>query len=131
MENQKIVFFDGVCSLCNFAVDFITQRNPQRTLKIASLQGETAQKMLDEELRSVLSSLVYFENGKIYTHSDAALRICKDLSFPWNLFPILLLVPRFLRDFVYKLIARNRYKMFGKRDTCRLPTKEEASYFLD
>ena len=128
---QKIVFFDGVCSLCNFAVDFIIKRNPQKNLKIASLQGKTAKSLLDQSERESLASLVFYDEGKVYRFSSAALRICQYLSLPWRMATIFLILPPFIRDLLYKTIAKYRYKIFGKRDLCRIPTEEEKKFFLD
>lgn len=130
--NRPIVFFDGVCSLCNGFVDFLVSADHGRLrLHIASLQGATAKERLPPEFSAQLASIVYWEEGKISTESTAVLRIWKHLGFPWTLFYVFILVPEFLRNWVYRFIAKHRYKWFGKRESCRLPTASERVYFLD
>ena len=125
----KIIFFDGVCNLCNGFVDFVIDRDGG-IHKFASLQGETAQKILGERA-IVLDSVILWSDGKILEKSSAALSIANEMGFPWALSGIFWLVPRFLRDWVYDFVAKNRYRFFGKRETCRLPTPGEKARFLD
>lgn len=128
--SEKIVFFDGVCNLCNSAVDFIVRNDKNHILKIASLQGETAKKYLSQEQITNLDSLVYFSDGEVYERSTGALKISGFLGFPWSLFKVFLILPSFLRDPVYNFIAKHRYKMFGKKESCRLPGPSEKEVFL-
>jgi predicted DCC family thiol-disulfide oxidoreductase YuxK len=130
-ENSQlqVVFFDGVCNLCNGFVDWIL-RNQKRPplLKLASLQGQTAKQYLSEEDRSALSSVIFWQDGKIYRESTAILMVFSNLRFPWPWLSMLAhLFPPFVRDSVYKLVANNRYKWFGQRETCRLPKPEEKA----
>ena len=133
-----VVLFDGVCNFCNASVNFIIDRNPKDDLKFAPLQSEAARTLLsdvgvsipDEKLQHP-DSILLVQNGKVYSHSAAALRIASHLSFPWFLGVTGLLVPWFLRDIVYKIVARNRYKWFGKSDACRVPTPEMRTRFLN
>jgi predicted DCC family thiol-disulfide oxidoreductase YuxK len=131
-ESHPIVLFDGVCNLCNGAIDFIIQRDPQRRFRFASLQSRVGRELLTRHGMDPeeMSSLVLVEDGKVYLRSAGALRIAGQLRFPWNLGYVFIAVPTPLRDVVYRWIARNRYRWFGKRDVCRLPTPEERATFL-
>lgn len=130
MADNRIIFFDGVCNLCNGAVDFIIKHDKKAAFKLAALQSEEANNFLRQEQTEKLDSIVLYDNGKLFTKSTAALRIAKELGFPWRIFQIFLIIPKILRDPVYDLIAQYRYKLFGKRDTCRLPSEETKSRFL-
>ncbi|MBK0404788.1 thiol-disulfide oxidoreductase DCC family protein [Adhaeribacter sp. BT258] len=131
-RQHAIIFFDGVCNLCNGFVQFVIERDPEGYFQFASLQSEAAQPylkkfQLDE---NALSSVVLVENGKCYTQSSAALRILKKLSGGWPLLFAGILIPRFLRDGLYNFIARNRYRWFGKQESCWLPTPALKQRFL-
>lgn len=130
MAKQIILFFDGHCNLCNASVDFVLRRDRRMKIFVASLQGETAREALPDDLRTTIDSLVLKVDDQWYTHSTAALRCAKHLGFPWSMAVVFLIVPRFIRDGVYRYIARNRYKWFGRNDTCRMPTEEEKARFL-
>jgi predicted DCC family thiol-disulfide oxidoreductase YuxK len=129
-SNVKIVFFDGVCNLCNGFINFIFANNKDQSLKVASLQGETAQKYLTETEISKLSTVIYYKNGEKVYRSRAVIFILKDMGFPFSMSLIFLIIPDLLRDLMYKFIANNRYRFFGKKDSCRLPTAEEKERFL-
>lgn len=126
-----IVFFDGICNLCNGFVDFVVRRDPLALLKIAPLQGKTASLLLDPKQVQALASIVYLEEGKYWQESTAVLKILGKLGGLWRLAHLLRIVPSPIRDAVYRLVARNRYSWFGKKDTCRMPTPEERAHFLD
>jgi predicted DCC family thiol-disulfide oxidoreductase YuxK len=130
---DTIVFFDGVCNLCNSAVDFIIDRNPSGSLRFASLQSELGKQLLENQGLDTesYSSLILYEKGKVYRYSTAAFRIAAHLSGIWSWARFFLVLPPFLRDGVYNLIARNRYRWFGKSEACRLPTPELRVRFLD
>ena len=128
---QRILFFDGVCNLCNVFVDFLIRRDRNLQLHFAPLQGPTAKARLPAEMPQELASVVYWDGQSLLTKSDAILAATGHLPGPWNWLTGLKLVPRVLRDLVYDLIASNRYRVFGKRDLCRVPTPEERSRFLD
>lgn len=130
--HQEIVFFDGVCHLCNSFVDFVIQNEtPGTHLRFAPLQGETAQRYLPESDRKSLSSVIFWQNGQSHRESEAVLQIAQKLRLPWRLFAFpLRLVPRSLRDSIYRFLARHRYTFFGKRSTCRLPSSEEKTQLL-
>lgn len=128
--SEKIIFFDGVCNLCNGFINFLFKYNQNPTIKVASIQGETATKFLNESERVELATVIYQRNGHKYYRSGAVLRVLLDMGFPFNSTFIFILIPSFIRDSIYLLIAKNRYKLFGEKDTCRLPTPEEKERFL-
>ncbi|MBM9501315.1 thiol-disulfide oxidoreductase DCC family protein [Leptospira sp. 201903071] len=136
MEDKRetpIVFFDGVCNLCNGTVLFFLDHNPKKNLRFASLQSEFAERILTKKnLPDVApSSVLFLENGILYEKSNAVLKIAAHLSFPWNLASIFRWVPTLLRDIVYDWIAKNRYRWFGKSEACRIPSPELKSRFLE
>ena len=130
--NSPILLFDGVCNLCNGFVQFIIKRDKNAKFKFASLQSEIGQEYLKQHHleTEVFESFVYLKNDKFYQKSTAALTLFKDLGGAWVLMYVLIIFPRFIRDFFYNLIARNRYKMFGKRESCMLPSPELKNRFL-
>lgn len=128
---HPILFFDGVCGLCNRSVDFLMQRDKHDTFRFAPLQGETAKRMLpsltdDPETWSVL----YLDEDGLHDQSDVTIRVCRRLGGIWSLVGLLAVIPRPLRNIGYRFVARNRYGWFGKHDTCRLPAPEEQARFL-
>ena len=127
------MLFDGVCNLCNGFVRFIIARDPRGRFRFASLQSPAAAALLNGRLQHGLlpDSIVLVEGDDIYTQSTAALRVAGGLRFPWNLWYGFMLVPRPLRDIVYAWVARNRYRWFGKRDVCMVPTPDLRARFLD
>lgn len=126
-----IILFDGVCNFCDLSVQFIIKRDPAGNFQFASLQSEISQSLLKEhELPENADSVVLIENGRYYLKSSAALRICRDLSGLWRLIYILIIVPKPIRDFCYDILARNRYKWFGKKDHCKVPSPEVRNRFL-
>lgn len=131
-NNHGIVLFDGVCNLCNSSVQFIIKHDNEDFFRFAALQSETGQKLLKEASLppDFLATFVYFEKGKVSTQSTAALRVSKHLKGLWSLFYILLIIPAPIRNFFYRLVANNRYKMFGKRDECMLPSDELKKKFI-
>lgn len=133
LENipNRIVFFDGVCGLCNKTVDFLIQKDTNKVLRYAPLQGYTARRLLSKMYIEDLDSVVYYRDGKYLVRSSAVLRLLLDVGGWWKLLSIFLILPAFVRDFVYYAIATRRYKWFGKSDTCRLPSKKERELFLD
>lgn len=130
---DKIVLFDGVCNLCENSVQFIIRKNKKKNIQFASLQGLFGQAILKENKLNTteFSSLIFVENGRIYTKSSGALRITKHLKGLWPLMICFLIVPKFIRDGVYNYIAKNRYKWYGKKTSCWLPTPELKQRFLD
>ncbi|MED3561898.1 thiol-disulfide oxidoreductase DCC family protein [Bacillus xiapuensis] len=129
---ERIVLFDGVCNLCNHSVQFIIKRDPSVIFKFASLQGERGKRIVsDYGLPADLESLILIENEKAYRKSTAALRICGKLHGPWKLFVILMIIPPIIRDYIYEIIAKNRYKWFGLKNSCMLPSPSLKNRFLD
>jgi len=130
---QAILFFDGVCNLCNRFVNFVLDADSDAYFLLGALQSDEARPYLEAfgVNPEALDSVVLIENGRLYTHSTAALRVCRRLDAPWPLLYAFIVVPRPLRDRVYDVIAANRYEWFGKRDECRLPTPEVRARFLE
>lgn len=127
-----IVLFDGVCNFCNASINFIIRRDRGGYFKFAPLQSETGERLIDEHNIDTVEtdSIILVEGGRVFTHSDAALRIARRLDRMWSWAYAFIVVPRALRDLVYKLIARNRYRIFGRRDSCMIPTPEVRARFL-
>jgi predicted DCC family thiol-disulfide oxidoreductase YuxK len=133
MSSKYIVLFDGVCNLCNGSVQFILKRDRNRKFLFGSLQGKTGQEYLRKYHLPTdqFHSFMLIEANVLYTRSTAVLRVLKHLGRGWQLLYLFIYLPQFLRDGLYKLIATNRYKLFGKKDTCRVPTAEEKERFLE
>jgi predicted DCC family thiol-disulfide oxidoreductase YuxK len=135
MENNipLVILFDGVCNLCNGTVQFILKRDKQSRFKFASLQGEFGQRILSrfDLPESSLNSFILLEGENIYTHSTGALRVLLHLGGVWKILYAFIIIPRFIRDAVYNLIARNRYKWFGKQESCYLPSADISNRFLN
>lgn len=128
---RKILFFDGVCGLCNQAVDFVLKRDRNRIFQFAPLQGETARVLLSPSDYENLNSMVLWIDGRAYRKSAAAVRILWLLGSGWMVLGTLIwIIPAPLRNIAYSLIARNRYRIFGKKESCRIPTPEERTRFL-
>ncbi len=129
---ERILFFDGVCNLCNGTVQWVIRQDSQQAIQFAALQSETAKLKLSSSGIDVqkLESLVFLEDGVVYTHSDAALRLARVLGSPWSWVGIFIYVPKFIRDTVYRFIAKNRYAWFGKQESCLMPTPDLKKRFL-
>ena len=127
---KNIVFFDGVCGLCNYFVDFIIRQDKHNNLLFAPLQGETAAKELNPAITKNFDTVIFNKNGKLYFKSGAGIRIFYEAGGFWKIIIILLIIPPFIRNFIYDIIANNRYKWFGKKESCRIPGKEEQVKFL-
>ncbi len=130
---HPVVFFDGVCNFCNYWVNFAIKRDKHQRLRFAAFQGITAGQLLPEYHihPGALDSVVLIDKGKAYTSSSAAIRICKYLDGGWKLCYGLIIIPRFLRNPVYNFIARRRYRWYGKKDSCMIPTPDVRARFLD
>jgi predicted DCC family thiol-disulfide oxidoreductase YuxK len=128
--SESIVFFDGVCGLCNLVVDRILRADRRGVLLFSPLQGETAARILGRKPSDELGSVVYWDGTAAYEKSEAILRIADRLGGWRRLAVFGRILPRFIRDALYDFIARNRYGWFGKKETCRLPSPEERSRFL-
>ncbi|MFT4203240.1 MAG: thiol-disulfide oxidoreductase DCC family protein [Chitinophagaceae bacterium] len=132
-SHQHIVLFDGVCNLCSRTVQFIIKKDKQKIFRFAALQSEIGQQILAATGgldNHQLTSIVYIQNNHTYIKSDAALMIARQLGGMYTVVSWLRIVPRTMRDAVYGFIAKNRYKWFGKKKECWLPTKELKERFL-
>ena len=129
---HSIILFDGVCNLCNEAVNFVIKRDTGNVFKFTPLQEKQGVLLLKTHAVDTqkLDSIVLIENEKVYVKSSAALRIAKKMSNLWPLFFVLLIIPSFIRDGVYDFIAKNRYKWFGKKEQCMIPTQGLREKFL-
>ncbi|WP_226294363.1 DCC1-like thiol-disulfide oxidoreductase family protein [Aquimarina algicola] len=129
---KPVVLFDGVCNLCNGWVQFILKREKDQRYQFASLQSDIGQRLLAQySIDTNLSSIVVIEQGNVYQKSDAVLRICSHLNAPWSFLALFTIVPRFIRNKVYDVIATNRYKWFGKQQQCALLPVDKDLRFLD
>ena len=132
VTNSPVILFDGICNLCNAAVQYVIKHDPPGLFKFASLQSVTGQQLLSTHglQQSDFNSFVLIEDDKAFTKSEAALMVAKKLKGPVKLLGGFIFVPTFIRDRIYNLIARNRYKWFGKKDSCMLPGPGLESRFL-
>jgi predicted DCC family thiol-disulfide oxidoreductase YuxK len=128
---QSVLLFDGVCTLCSRSVRFVIERDPAGRFQFAPLQSEAARRLLEKAPEPLPDSLVLLEDGRLFTRSTAVLRIARGLRFPWPLGYAFVAVPRPLRDWVYDILAGHRYRWFGRRDVCMVPTPELRSRFLN
>ena len=130
--DRPILIFDGVCELCNASVDFIMKWEKRPDLLFTANQNPPGRALLEKfgEDPDAVSTVYLVQNGKLYKRSSAALRIARLLRFPWFLAYGFIIIPPFIRDFFYKIIANNRYRWFGQKETCRIPTPEEIARFL-
>jgi predicted DCC family thiol-disulfide oxidoreductase YuxK len=131
-EQKPVVLFDGVCNLCNGAVQFIIKRDPYARISFASLQSPIGQNLLEKNKlpSSDFDSFIFLEDGKVYTESTAALKTLRYLTGAWKLAAVLIIIPKPVRDFFYRYIAKNRYKWFGKKEQCMTPSEDTKKRFL-
>ena len=130
---ERIILFDGVCNLCNSAVNFVIDHDPKGRFRFAALQsdfGIAEMKRLGPR-DDLMESIVLLEGDRAFTRSSAALRIARGLGFPWSMALVFWVVPRPLRDWAYDVVARNRYRWFGRRKECRVPTPELKARFVE
>lgn len=129
---HSIILFDGVCNFCNSSINLVIRHDKKNHFKFAALQSEAGRQLLQKFKAAdlPLDSIVLIENDMLYKQSTAILRIAKKLNGAYALLYGFILVPRFLRDAVYSFIARNRYKWFGKKESCMIPTKEVKEKFI-
>ncbi len=133
MEHGPILFFDGVCNLCNGSVHFLLKRDREHVFRFASLQSEAAHQLLSEHAPGVElpDSMILLQEGSLYTESTAVLRTARVLGGTWSwLYFLFIWIPSPLRDWAYRRVAGNRYRWFGKREQCLLPTPEFENRFL-
>lgn len=126
-----ILLFDGVCHFCNSSVQFIIKRDQAAYFRFASLQSEAGQALLAQyNIPTDVDSVILIENGRAYTESTAALKVCRQLDGAWKLFYGLLIIPPFIRNYFYRLFAKKRIRLFGQTDACMLPTTKQRTRFL-
>jgi predicted DCC family thiol-disulfide oxidoreductase YuxK len=131
-QQHPVILFDGVCNLCSGAVAFIIKRDKSARYKFAALQSENGKNLISKFNLSPdkIDSILLLENDKYFIKSTAVIKICRDLRALWPLVYIFILIPKSLRDYVYDLIAKNRYRWFGKKEQCLIPGEELESRFL-
>ena len=130
---DNIIFFDGVCNLCNKSINRLIKNDIKKKFKFASLQSDFAMSFVPDQMinHKNLDTILLYKKGQFYDRSNAVLNICKALGGGFNLFLIGYIVPRFIRDAMYRLVANNRYKWFGKEDQCMVPTDDLKDRFLE
>jgi len=127
---SAIILFDGVCNFCDSSVNFIIEHDKKDYFRFTPLQSEIGQELVKKFSLSAIDSVILVENDKAYAHSTAALKIAKRLGGIWSLLYAFIIIPKPIRDFFYKLFAKNRYKFFGKKDECMIPSPEVRAKFL-
>ena len=132
MNDKPVILFDGVCNLCTGSVQFILKRDKEKKFLFASLQSGYGQKLLEQSHlpTNTFNSFILYQDAKIFTRSTAALKMFQQLK-GWSWVKIFWIVPKFIRDGLYDLIAKNRYKWFGQKNECWLPTPELKARFLE
>ena len=132
-ENKSIILFDGVCNLCNASVNFVIKHDKKKQFLFASFQSDAAKEILLQfNLKNLNEeTVILVENNKFYDKSTAALKIAKQLNDGFKVLYGFIIVPKFLRDWIYSLIANHRYNWFGKRESCMIPSLELKNRFLD
>lgn len=132
-HRRPVILFDGVCNLCNSSVQFVIRNDPEGRFSFASLQSSTAKRLLNnfaipsEDIYSIL----LVKNGVLYDRSDAILEIAKELNGIWRFFRIFRILPKGFRDLLYKFVANNRYRLFGKQESCLMPTSDLRARFIE
>jgi len=128
---ERIVLFDGVCNFCNGAVNFIIRHDKEKKFRFAALESEFGEQMRAKfGIGDDVDSIVLIQNDRSYLHSAAVLRIIKELGMPWSLGYPFIIIPVPIRDWFYKLFAKYRYKLFGKKDVCMVPTPDVRERFV-
>jgi predicted DCC family thiol-disulfide oxidoreductase YuxK len=129
---ERIILFDGICNLCNGSVRFIIKRDPVGYFKFSSLQSNVGKNLLEKyKVPNDINSFILLDNTHVYTKSSAALRVCLRLNGLWKILIVFIIIPKPIRDFIYDVIANNRYKWFGKSDHCKIPSPDEKERFFD
>jgi predicted DCC family thiol-disulfide oxidoreductase YuxK len=129
---EPVILFDGICNYCNGMVNFIIRQDKNAVFKFAALQSEAGQALLEKYNlpKHDFESIILIDNGKAFSNSTAGLRLYNKLPWYWKWTQVFWIIPRFLRDAAYNLVARNRYKLFGKKDACMIPGPSVRSRFL-
>lgn len=132
MNSKPIILFDGICNLCNGVVQFIINHDPENKFLFASLQSDAGQQLLKQfNLPSEnFNSFILVQNNKVYNKSTGALKVARQIKGAWSWLYIFIIIPKFIRDTVYAWVGKNRYKWFGKKDACMIPTPELKARFL-
>lgn len=132
-KHKQLILFDGVCNLCNATVQYVIKRDKNDVFRFAALQSDIGQDIIKAfkiDTKQTDSIILYSEENGLSYKSTAALKITRGLGFPYNSATMFFIIPSFIRDWVYDIIARNRYKWYGKRDQCMIPTPELNAKFL-
>ncbi len=131
-EDHKIILFDGICNFCNSSVNFIMDHDKKDVFRFAALQSDPGVELQKKFCLDPndMQSFILIEGNKYFKKTTAALRTARDFGFPWNFSYVFIIIPPFIRNIAYNIIAKYRYKWFGKRDTCRIPSPEERAKFL-
>ncbi|MDO8996647.1 MAG: thiol-disulfide oxidoreductase DCC family protein [Sediminibacterium sp.] len=132
-NTNPVILFDGVCNLCNSSVQFVIKHDPKKKFRFASIQGDYGQQVLKQFHLppDSLNSFILLKDNQIYTHSTGALKVAKQLSGAWPLLYVFIIIPPFIRNAVYQFIANNRYKWFGKKESCAIPSPELKALFYN
>ncbi|QGY42341.1 DUF393 domain-containing protein [Maribellus comscasis] len=130
MMQYPLIIFDGVCNLCNGAVDFVLSRDSKKQFRFVALQSEAGEKVCRElQIPAETDSVILYWKKELFTESEAALEIVRLLPVPWKWAAIFKIIPKKPRDKIYRWIAKNRYRWFGQKQTCRLPSPQEKQFF--
>lgn len=132
MNSKPIILFDGICNLCDGVVQFVIKHDPENQFLFASLQSEAGQRLLKQYKLPVenFNSFILIQDEKVYSKSTGALKVARQIKGVWSWLYIFIIIPSFIRDAVYAWIAQNRYKWFGKKEACMIPTPELKARFL-
>jgi len=130
LEEKNIILFDGVCNLCNFSINFIIKHDPKAHFHFVSIQSSLGKKLLQKYQLEEIDSLILLQNKRAYIYSDAVLHIAKGLQSWYRFLYYFNVVPQFLRDWIYKKVAKSRYQFFGKREVCLMPDDRLRRRFL-
>ena len=127
-KQNPIIFYDGLCGLCDSSVQFIIKHDKKKEFRFSSLQSYYAENLLGEKAKQ--DSFILFIRGNVFDKSTAVLKVCKIIGGAFLLLYPLILIPKFIRDGVYGMIAKNRYRWFGKFDSCKIPSTEQRELFI-
>lgn len=132
MNSKPIILFDGICNLCDGVVQFVIKHDPENQFLFASLQSEAGQRLLKQYKLPLenFNSFILIQDEKVYSKSTGALKVARKIKGVWSWLYIFIIIPAFIRDAVYAWIAQNRYKWFGKKEACMIPTPELKARFL-
>jgi predicted DCC family thiol-disulfide oxidoreductase YuxK len=132
-KHKQLILFDGVCNLCNASIQYVIKHDKKNQFMFTALQSEASKQIIDEfniDITKTDSILLYSKDNGITSKSSAALKVASKLGFPINLLSAFYIIPPFIRNWVYDYVAKNRYKWYGKKETCMIPTPELKAKFL-